>query len=171
MPFIVPDDLDIWPWPSNSPERGTKHVHVYRVNLAQICTAVPEIFHTQTKKTHGAKNSRTIRSSVRAVIIDACLLTALQTLMSTPASRHSTICCPVPERAARRKLMTLLLSEDAYNTATMQHQYQPSTTQLKDSQTKSEYKHSLTLRVRRCRHSMIATKPVHRLQIRPLVHN
>ena len=41
-----------------------------RVNLAQICSAVPEIFHTETKKaqTDSAKN-RTIRSSLRAVII------------------------------------------------------------------------------------------------------
>jgi len=31
------------------------------------------------------------------------------------------------------------------------------------------YKHSLTFRVRRC--VVIATKPVHRLQIRPIVHN
>jgi len=40
-----------WPWPSNfkPSEWGTKHV--FRVNLAQIRSAVPEIFHTQTKKT------------------------------------------------------------------------------------------------------------------------
>ena len=37
-----------WPWPSNSSEWGTKHV--FRVNLAKIRSAVPEIFHTQTKK-------------------------------------------------------------------------------------------------------------------------
>jgi len=47
MPFFVPGDLDIWPWPSNWSERGTKHV--LRVNLVQICSAVPVIFHTQTK--------------------------------------------------------------------------------------------------------------------------
>jgi len=34
-----------WPWPSNSSEWGTKHV--FRVNLAQIRSAVPNIFHTQ----------------------------------------------------------------------------------------------------------------------------
>jgi len=33
----------------------------------------------------------------------------------------------------------------------------------------SEYKHSLTFRVRR--YVVIATKPVHRLQIRPILHN
>jgi len=32
-----------------------------------------------------------------------------------------------------------------------------------------EYEHSLTFRVRR--YVVIATKPVHRLQIRPVVHN
>jgi len=35
------------PWPSNSSEWGTKYV--FRVHLAQIRSAVPEIFHTQTK--------------------------------------------------------------------------------------------------------------------------
>jgi len=38
-----------WPWPSNSSEQGTKHV-IY-VNLAKIRSAVPEVFHTQTKNT------------------------------------------------------------------------------------------------------------------------
>jgi len=33
-------------FPSNSSERGTKHV--FRVNLAQIRSVVPEIFRTQT---------------------------------------------------------------------------------------------------------------------------
>ena len=33
----------------------------------------------------------------------------------------------------------------------------------------SEYKNSLTFRVRR--YVVIATKPVHRLQIRPIMHN
>jgi len=36
----------------------------------------------------------------------------------------------------------------------------------------SEYKHSLTFRVRRYRcYDVIATKSMHRLQIRPIVHN
>jgi len=56
---FVPNDL----------ERVTKHV--FRVNLAQIRSAVPEIFHTQTYKqkpqTDGATN-RTVRSLLRAVI-------------------------------------------------------------------------------------------------------
>ena len=45
---LVTLTFDLWPWPSNLFERGTKHV--FRVNLAQICSAVPEIFHTQTKQ-------------------------------------------------------------------------------------------------------------------------
>jgi len=39
---FVPGDLDLWPWPSNSSERGTKHV--FCVNLTQIRSAVSEIF-------------------------------------------------------------------------------------------------------------------------------
>jgi len=52
--FFVPGDLDLWA--SNSSKRQTKHV--FCVNLVQICSAVPEIFHTKTKKpqTDGAKN-------------------------------------------------------------------------------------------------------------------
>jgi len=49
IPVFVPSDLDLWPSPSNLSERGTKHV--FRVNFAQIRSAVPEIFHTQTKTT------------------------------------------------------------------------------------------------------------------------
>jgi len=37
------------------------------------------------------------------------------------------------------------------------------------NQAYSEYKHSLTFRVRR--YAAIATKPVHQLQIWPVVHN
>jgi len=32
MPIFVPGDFDIWPWHSNSSERGTKHA--FPVNLA-----------------------------------------------------------------------------------------------------------------------------------------
>jgi len=45
---FVPGDLDLWPWHSYSSEWGTKHV--FHVNLAQIHSAVPEIFDSQTKK-------------------------------------------------------------------------------------------------------------------------
>jgi len=40
--------------------------HVFPVNLAQIRSVVPEIFHTQQKVTDSAK-SRTLRSSLHAV--------------------------------------------------------------------------------------------------------
>jgi len=45
---FVSSDLDIWPLHSNLSERGTSHV--CPVNLAQIRSAVPEIFYTQTKR-------------------------------------------------------------------------------------------------------------------------
>jgi len=47
---FVPSDLYLWPWYSNSSEWRTKHV--FRVNLAQMRSAVPEIFHTWRKKVH-----------------------------------------------------------------------------------------------------------------------
>ena len=59
---LVTLTLDLWPWPSNSSERET--THFFRVNLAQIRSAVPEIL-TQT---NGAKN-RTFRRSLRAAKI------------------------------------------------------------------------------------------------------
>jgi len=40
--------FDLWYWPPNSSQRGTKHV--FRVNLAQIRSAVPEIFDSQKNK-------------------------------------------------------------------------------------------------------------------------
>jgi len=46
--FFLPGDLDLWPWHSNSSERGTKHV--FPVNLVQIRSAVPEIFDPQAEK-------------------------------------------------------------------------------------------------------------------------
>jgi len=58
-------DLDLWPWPSNSSERGTKHM--FRANLVQIHSAVLEVFHTQTKKHRlMVPKNRTFRSSTRA---------------------------------------------------------------------------------------------------------
>jgi len=42
--FVCDLNLD----PSNLSEWGTKHI--FCMNLAQICSAVPEIFHIQTKK-------------------------------------------------------------------------------------------------------------------------
>ena len=63
MPFFASGDLDLWFWPSNSSERGTKHV--FRVNSAQL----------RKPQTDGAKN-RTFRSSLRAVktrILSLCI--------------------------------------------------------------------------------------------------
>jgi len=56
-----------WLLPSKSSKRGTKHV--FCVNLVQIRSAVPEIFHSETRKTQtdGTKK-RTFRSSLRALI-------------------------------------------------------------------------------------------------------
>ena len=53
--------FDLWPWPSNSSEWGSKHV--FRVNLAQILSAIPENFHRQTKKQTDSAKNRTFRSS------------------------------------------------------------------------------------------------------------
>jgi len=55
---------DLWSWPSNSPERGTKHV--FCVSLAQIRSAVPEIFHTQAKN-HGLTARKTEPAAVHCV--------------------------------------------------------------------------------------------------------
>jgi len=59
--FLVTLAFDFWPWHSNSSERGTKHV--FRVNLAQIRSAVPEIFEAQRHKkiTDGAKKEPHLR--------------------------------------------------------------------------------------------------------------
>ena len=66
---FVPGDLDLWPWPSNSSKRGTKHV--FPMNLAQICSAVPrDILYTNKKNkkvTDNAKN-RTLRSLLHVVM-------------------------------------------------------------------------------------------------------
>ena len=51
-----------WPWHSNLPKWKTKHV--FSVNLAQIRSAVPEAFHTQTKS-HRQCQNRTLRSSYK----------------------------------------------------------------------------------------------------------
>ena len=45
---FVHGDHDLWPWHSNSSDRGTKHV--LRVNLAHICSVVPDILEAQKKQ-------------------------------------------------------------------------------------------------------------------------
>jgi len=59
--FLMTLTFDLWS--SSLSERGTKDV--FRVNLAQIRLAVPEIFHTQTQKSR--RQHRTLCSSLRAV--------------------------------------------------------------------------------------------------------
>jgi len=63
---FVPDDLhfDFWPWPSNSSERGTKHV--FRVNFMQTRSVFPEISHAQTNK-HRLTAPKTEPSAVQCV--------------------------------------------------------------------------------------------------------
>jgi len=58
-------DLDLWPWHSNSSERG----NVFPVNLVQIRSAVPEIFdsHTKNEKVTDSTKNRILRSSLRVV--------------------------------------------------------------------------------------------------------
>jgi len=47
---LVTLTFDLWHWHSISTERGTKHV--FPVNLAQIRSAVPDIFDSETNKKH-----------------------------------------------------------------------------------------------------------------------
>jgi len=70
-------DLDLWPWHLNPSKRGTKHV--FPVNLAQIRSAVPEIFHTQ--KSHRQRQKQNLtqftafgnkRRSVKALPPPTC---------------------------------------------------------------------------------------------------
>jgi len=57
--FFVRGGLDRWPWHSNLSERGTNHVFI--VNLAQIRSPVPEIFHTQIEIATDSDKSRTLK--------------------------------------------------------------------------------------------------------------
>jgi len=58
-----------WPWPSNLSKQGTKHI--FHVNLVQIRSAVPKIFHTQTKEVTDSTKNRALHSSLCAVITAA----------------------------------------------------------------------------------------------------
>jgi len=60
-------------------------------------------------------------------------------------------------------VIALFISKRIWRCQVQQHDYN-----CKRNQASSEYKHSLTLHVRRF--VVIATKPVHQLQIRPIVH-
>jgi len=59
-PVFVPGDLDLWPWHSNSSERGTKHV--FRVNLRKFVQRFPRYFiHKQTKtKSHRQRQKQNL---------------------------------------------------------------------------------------------------------------
>ena len=68
--LFVPGDRDLWPWHSNSSERGTKHV--FTVNLTQIRSSIPEIFEWQqkTKNNNKTKSQTALKTEPysRAVI-------------------------------------------------------------------------------------------------------
>jgi len=68
MPFLslVTLTFNLWPWPSNSSERGTKHV--FHVNLMQIRSAIFEIF-IHKQKTDWRRHKQNLPPSPRAVII------------------------------------------------------------------------------------------------------
>ena len=70
--FVPGETVDLRPRHSNSSERGTNHV--FSVILAQIRSAVPEIFDSQpktnqkNKKVTDSAKTRTLRSSLRVVL-------------------------------------------------------------------------------------------------------
>jgi len=55
---FVPDDLDLDLDLKTRPSEETRTSSKVCVNLAQIRSAVPEIFHAQTKKTHRLTTSK-----------------------------------------------------------------------------------------------------------------
>jgi len=65
MPFFVPGDLDLWPWPSNSSERGTKHLP-WDFGTNPFSGSWDISYTNKKPQTDGAKN-RTCRSSLRVV--------------------------------------------------------------------------------------------------------
>jgi len=74
----------LWPWHSNSFERGTKHV--FPVNLAQMRSAVPNIFDSQTKNTTIISP---LYTSTCTVQIENLWLTALKFLKIPCTSSHN----------------------------------------------------------------------------------
>jgi len=48
--FFVPGDLDLWPWHSNSSERGTKHVFLWICRNPFSCSGDIWFTNKQTKK-------------------------------------------------------------------------------------------------------------------------
>jgi len=83
---FVPGDLDLWPWHSNSSERGTKHV--LNVNLAQIRSVVPEIFEAQTKKSQMALKTEPYLRAVMTCFGCPCICVFAYDIIT--ASCHAT---------------------------------------------------------------------------------
>jgi len=108
--------LDLWPWLSNSSERGTRHV--FFVNLAQIRSAVPEIFHTQTKNhrlagSDDAKNRNWKREwmpSASKLFTDLFYMWCKYdvTVMFMTMMNCASVCCMCGEAWSSRLLMTQL---------------------------------------------------------------
>jgi len=115
MPFLSLMTLtfDLWPWPSNATEWGTKHV--FCVNLAQIRSAVPEIFHTQTKN-HGltapktepsAVQCRLLRAGIRGRVAGACCILSSLKVMGSSAVAHVILHCESKKGATLTMATTL----------------------------------------------------------------
>jgi len=91
---FVPGNLDFWPWHSNSSERGTKHV--LPVNLAQIRSAVSNIFHTQTESHRQCQKTEPYTvSSLHVVMIgfssQTCSLVTFYAYNFTRPSKYITV--------------------------------------------------------------------------------
>jgi len=73
MPFFVPGDLDLCPLTLTFKLDQAGNKHVFCVNLVDIRSVVPKIFHRQTKKNHRltAIKNRTFRRSLGAAKICA----------------------------------------------------------------------------------------------------
>jgi len=109
--FFVPGHLDLWPWHSNLPEKGTKHV--FGVNLVQIHSAVPKIFDLRTKKVTDSPKDRTLRSLLHAVKIQLkVFITWLHLTLMKHLSQHIV---QITETAKRHQLST------HYNSTLYQH--------------------------------------------------
>jgi len=66
-----PNFCSWWPWPLSPTFKliwMREQTLFQAVNLAQIRSAIPEIFHTQTKKVTGSTKNKTLQSSLHAVI-------------------------------------------------------------------------------------------------------
>ena len=97
---FFPGDLELWPWHSDSSERGIKHI--FPVNLVQIHSAVPDItlFDSQTNKkvTDSAKTEpylravKTIRIEMKASIVWNCSKSIGRAFQFRIVRRSSALC-------------------------------------------------------------------------------